>query len=68
MGMDMPAGSHDVEAAGEIIKTGIYEPKPKQLNFQIVTGIWMVDDGDGWRSPTAEELEEHTGGVICVKP
>lgn len=67
MGMGMPAGPHGVEASGEIIKTGIYAPKPKQLNFQIVMGIWMVDDGDGWRSPTAEELEEMTGGVMCYE-
>ena len=43
--------------AGRIVK-----PEQKmELNFKLHFGVWMVEDGDNLRLPTADELREFIG-------
>jgi hypothetical protein len=66
MGMDMPRPQRNIESERYSIKHISNVPEvPKRLDVKLIMGIWMVDDGDGWRSPTVEELEQISGGVIC---
>lgn len=66
MGMDMPTPARNLaDEVYTVTRKSFEEPKPKELVFQLVMGIWMVDDGDGWRVPTEEEIRELTGEASC---
>lgn len=55
-----PSGSYDMtQQASRIVKP---EPKPK-LNFRSIGGVWLVEDADSFRLPTAEELKQFIGDV-----
>lgn len=55
-----PSGRYDLtQQASRIVKP---EPK-KKPKFMMQFGIWMIEDGDNWRLPTAEELKQFIGGV-----
>lgn len=66
MGMGMPTPARNLaDEVYTVTRKSFEEPKPKELVFQLVMGIWMVDDGDGWRVPTEEEIRELTGEASC---
>jgi len=55
-----PSGRYDMtQQASRIVRP---EP-PKKLKFRSICGVWMVEEGDNWRLPTADELREFIGDV-----
>lgn len=55
-----PSGRYDMaQQTSRIVRP---EPKPK-LKFVTIGGLWLIDDVDGFRLPTADELKEFIGDV-----
>jgi hypothetical protein len=66
LGRGMPLPERDIASERYSIKhTSHVEPPPKKFNIRVVMGIVMIEDEEGWRMATAEEIERLTGGVIC---
>lgn len=70
MGMDMPVPARDLATERYTVtsKSHVEPEKQKALKYSFIGGVIMVDDGSGPRLATAEEIEQLTGGVMCVKP
>lgn len=55
-----PSGRYDMtQQTSRIVKP---EP-PKKLKFVSIGGIWLVEDANSYRVPTADELKEFIGDV-----
>lgn len=68
LGMGMPTPARDMASERYSITRTSNEPEPeKELRYQFVGGVIMVNDGDGWRLATEEEIQELTGGLMCLK-
>lgn len=67
MGMDMPTAPRDMASEVYTVRRIEPEPEKKRPNYKMVMGIVMVEEDDGWRLATAEEIEELTGGVMCAQ-
>jgi hypothetical protein len=61
---NMPTGSYDMADMAFSVRK-VEPEKPKQLTFRFEMGSILVDDGNGWRMATAEEIEQLTGGLMC---
>jgi hypothetical protein len=64
----MPVPTRDIASERYTVtsKSHVEPEKPKLLKYSFIGGVIMVDDGSGPRVATAEEIEQLTGGVMCL--
>lgn len=67
MGMDMLGSGSGVSSERPKAAAKSDTPSPAiGPTYMIVGGVVMVQEEDGWRYATAEEIEQITGGVLCM--